>query len=49
MKQGGVSSVETTIEPYKEKFGLRFLAKCEEVKFKLQAPIEGENDALGQV
>ena len=44
-----MSSVENSIEPYKEKFGLRFLVKCEEVKFKLLAPIEGENDALCQV
>ncbi|KAK3914024.1 Dedicator of cytokinesis protein 9 [Frankliniella fusca] len=49
VKQGALSSVESNIEPFKEKFGLRILAKCEELKFKLQAPVEGESETLGQV
>lgn len=44
-----MSSVENPIEPYKEKFGLRFMVKCEEVKFRLQAPGDGENEVYGQV
>lgn len=49
MKPGGISLSENAIEPFKEKFGFRLMVKCEEVKFRLQAPVEGENDALGQV
>jgi hypothetical protein len=36
-------------EPYKEKFGQRFLIKCESINFRLQAPIDGEKGPLGQV
>lgn len=49
VKQGGVGSTENSIEPYKEKFGFRILVKCEEVKFKLQTPFEGEHEVFGQV
>lgn len=49
VKQGGIGTTENSSEPYKEKFGLRFLVKCEEVKFKLQAPFEGESEVFGQV
>ncbi|XP_046736743.1 dedicator of cytokinesis protein 9 isoform X7 [Diprion similis] len=42
------SSPDTTIDPYKEQFGQRFLIKCESLKFRLQAPID-EKDSLCQV
>lgn len=49
VKQGGIGSTDNSTEPYKEKFGLRFLVKCEEVKFRLQAPVEGEQEVFCQV
>lgn len=36
------------VEPFKEKFGQRFVARCESVNFRLQAPVDGEGP-LGQV
>lgn len=40
---------EHTVDPYKEQFGHRVLVKCESIKFRLQAPIDGEKEALCQV
>uniref|UniRef100_A0A8D9FDQ4 Dedicator of cytokinesis protein 9 n=1 Tax=Cacopsylla melanoneura TaxID=428564 RepID=A0A8D9FDQ4_9HEMI len=36
-------------EPYKEQFGVRVLVKCEELKFKLQAPVSEETSECTQV
>ncbi|KAI5737707.1 hypothetical protein M8J76_015984 [Diaphorina citri] len=36
-------------EPYKEQFGVRILVKCEEVKFRLQAPISEDSTECTQV
>ena len=37
------------VEPFKEKFGQRFVARCESVNFRLQAPVDGDKGPLGQV
>ncbi|XP_026677527.1 dedicator of cytokinesis protein 11-like [Diaphorina citri] len=36
-------------EPYKEQFGVRILVKCEEVKFRLQAPVSEDSTECTQV
>ncbi|XP_055947475.1 dedicator of cytokinesis protein 9-like isoform X4 [Argiope bruennichi] len=40
---------EKEVKPYKEEFGTRILVKCEEISFRLQAPLESEKDSLCQV
>ncbi|KAG8250951.1 hypothetical protein J6590_091071 [Homalodisca vitripennis] len=40
---------ETSVEPYREHFGQRFLVRCENIKFRLQAPINGDREILCQV
>jgi hypothetical protein len=37
------------VEPFKEKFGQRFVARCESVNFRLQAPVDGDKGPPGQV
>lgn len=37
------------VEPYREQFGQRILIKCDSLKFRLQAPIDGEKESLCQV
>lgn len=44
-----LTSSESSIDPYKEQFGNRVYIKCESIKFRLQAPIDGEKEALCQV
>ncbi|XP_065085612.1 dedicator of cytokinesis protein 9 isoform X1 [Ochlerotatus camptorhynchus] len=36
-----VSSKAEPVEPYREQFGQRILLKCDSLKFRLQAPVEG--------
>lgn len=45
---GSTPNADTSIDPYKEQFGLRFLVSCESVTFKLQNPVAGD-DAVSQV
>ncbi|CAL1287948.1 unnamed protein product [Larinioides sclopetarius] len=40
---------EKEVKPYREEFGTRILVKCEEISFRLQAPLESEKDSLCQV
>ncbi|GFQ85822.1 dedicator of cytokinesis protein 9 [Trichonephila clavata] len=40
---------EKEVKPYKEEFGTRILVKCEEISFRLQAPLESEKNSLCQV
>ncbi|XP_013200563.1 dedicator of cytokinesis protein 9 isoform X1 [Amyelois transitella] len=40
---------EPQLEPFKEHFGQRILLKCESLKFRLQAPIDGDKELLCQV
>ncbi|GIY02465.1 hypothetical protein CDAR_369792 [Caerostris darwini] len=40
---------EKEVKPYKEEFGTRILVKCEEISFRLQAPLENEKNSLCQV
>ncbi|CAG9099870.1 unnamed protein product [Plutella xylostella] len=40
---------EPMLEPFKEHFGQRILLKCESLKFRLQAPIDGDKELLCQV
>ncbi|KAG1665796.1 Dedicator of cytokinesis protein 9 [Nymphon striatum] len=41
---------DTDIEPFSEKFGLRFLVKCENIQFRLQLPVEADRPTFnGQV
>lgn len=40
---------EPQLEPFKEQFGQRILLKCESLKFRLQAPIDGDKEMLCQV
>ncbi|XP_026738501.1 dedicator of cytokinesis protein 9 isoform X2 [Trichoplusia ni] len=42
-------SPEPQLEPFKEHFGQRILLKCESLKFRLQAPIDGDKELLCQV
>ena len=49
MKNGTGNSSEQGAEPYREQFGQRFQVFCESIRFRLQAPIDGEKEALCQV
>ncbi|XP_067007867.2 dedicator of cytokinesis protein 9 [Anabrus simplex] len=49
VKTGGSSSSEQNIDPYREQFGHRLLVRCESIRFRLQAPIDGEKESLCQV
>lgn len=40
---------DSTPEPYKEQFGVRILVKCEEIKFRLQAPVGEDGSECTQV
>lgn len=40
--------MESNVEPYKEVFGKQIFVKCENIKFRLQAPID-ESDNLCQI
>ncbi|XP_073941513.1 dedicator of cytokinesis protein Ziz isoform X2 [Choristoneura fumiferana] len=40
---------EPQLEPFKEHFGQKILLKCESLKFRLQAPIDGDKELLCQV
>ncbi|XP_041973645.1 dedicator of cytokinesis protein 9 [Aricia agestis] len=40
---------EPQLEPFKEHFGQRYLLKCDSLKFRLQAPIDGDKELLCQV
>ncbi|XP_063376067.1 dedicator of cytokinesis protein 9 [Cydia fagiglandana] len=42
-------SPEPQLEPFKEHFGQKILLKCESLKFRLQAPIDGDKELLCQV
>ncbi|RZF44325.1 hypothetical protein LSTR_LSTR006875 [Laodelphax striatellus] len=42
-------TMESTIEPYREHFGQRLLIRCESIRFRLQAPINGDNQTHCQV
>lgn len=42
-------SLADNFEPYKEQFGQRILLKCESIKFRLQAPVEQENEQVCQI
>lgn len=42
-------SASGRVEPYREKFGRRILVKCESIKFRLQAPVDGDKGPPGQV
>ncbi|KAJ2944618.1 hypothetical protein O0L34_g3971 [Tuta absoluta] len=44
-----VPEPEPQLEPFKEHFGQRILLKCESLKFRLQAPIDGDKELLCQV
>lgn len=46
---GQVTSYEREARPFKEEFDTRLFVKCEEVKFKLQAPLDCERGSLCQV
>lgn len=46
---GTQTSGDASIEPYREHFGQRMLVRCESIKFRLQAPINGDREALCQV
>lgn len=37
------------MKPFKEEFGTRILVQCDEINFRLQAPLETENGSLCQV
>ncbi|GBP59741.1 Dedicator of cytokinesis protein 9 [Eumeta japonica] len=43
------SSPEPQLEPFKEHFGQRIMLKCDSLKFRLQAPIDGDRELLCQV
>ena len=49
VKNGTTNSVEHGVEPYREQFGQRLQVCCESIRFRLQAPIDGEKEALCQV
>lgn len=44
-----VTNYERSVEPYKEEFNTRLFVRCEEVRFKLQAPLDCEKGSLCQV
>ncbi|PSN40266.1 Dedicator of cytokinesis protein 11 [Blattella germanica] len=49
VKNGSGNSTEHGVDPYREQFGQRFQVICESIRFRLQAPIDGEKEALCQV
>ncbi|XP_069677061.1 dedicator of cytokinesis protein 9 isoform X1 [Periplaneta americana] len=49
VKNGGTNSLEHGVDPYREQFGQRLQVRCESIRFRLQAPIDGEKEALCQV
>lgn len=49
VKNGSAYSTEQCVEPYREQFGQRLQVCCESIRFRLQAPIDGEKEALCQV
>lgn len=49
VKSNTDNAVEQNIEPYREQFGQRILVTCENIRFRLQAPIDGEKEGLCQV
>lgn len=40
---------EKDVKPFKEEFGTRIFVRCEEINFRLQAPLETEKGPLCQV
>ncbi|GLG92417.1 Dedicator of cytokinesis protein 9 [Gryllus bimaculatus] len=48
-KPGTRLSAEQNVDPYREQFGQRLLVRCESIRFRLQAPIDGEKETLCQV
>ncbi|KFM62574.1 Dedicator of cytokinesis protein 9, partial [Stegodyphus mimosarum] len=44
-----VYDFEKEVKPFKEEFGTRIFVKCEEISFKLQAPLDNEKGPLCQV
>ncbi|XP_055642537.1 dedicator of cytokinesis protein 9 isoform X3 [Toxorhynchites rutilus septentrionalis] len=40
-----VNKVTTKIEPYREQFGKRVIVRCDSLKFRLQAPLDGSGGA----
>lgn len=44
-----IYELEKDVKPFKEEFGTRILVKCEEINFRLQAPLETEKGPLCQV
>ncbi|PNF36808.1 hypothetical protein B7P43_G09617 [Cryptotermes secundus] len=49
VKNGSTNYSEHGVEPYREQFGQRLQVCCESIRFRLQAPIDGEKEALCQV
>ncbi|XP_054285049.1 dedicator of cytokinesis protein 9 [Macrosteles quadrilineatus] len=48
-KAGSSQLGEASVEPYREHFGQRLLVRCENLKFRLQAPINGDREILCQL
>nr|CAD7259038.1 unnamed protein product [Timema shepardi] len=48
VKSPGLSPEEQSVDPYREQFGHRLLFRCESIRFRLQAPIDGEMESLCQ-
>lgn len=44
-----LKTLSTFPKYFREQFGQRILLKCESIKFRLQAPIDGERELLCQV
>ncbi|XP_076304439.1 dedicator of cytokinesis protein Ziz isoform X14 [Tachypleus tridentatus] len=40
---------EQDVQPYKEEFGIQIFVKCEEIRFRLLTPLDGERGPLCQV
>ncbi|XP_063232760.1 dedicator of cytokinesis protein 9 isoform X1 [Bacillus rossius redtenbacheri] len=49
VKTPGQNVSEQSAEPYREQFGQRLMVRCESIRFRLQAPIDGEKEGLCQV
>lgn len=49
VKNGSENVGEQNVDPYREQFGQRILVTCESIRFRLQAPIDGERESLCQV
>ncbi|XP_026481569.1 dedicator of cytokinesis protein 9-like [Ctenocephalides felis] len=47
--QPNKATPQPNVEPYKEQFGQRISLVCESLKFRLQAPVDGEKETLCQV